>query len=122
LLLPFPPSFAAFYCDCEHAIGEVTQGHRLCLVYNLVWKGNGPAPALTTTDDDSRLAKAMMAIRAWEMDPKGPSKLIYVLEHEYTSQVGGLLKPICAKMSNPTYFVFSRKHAELWVCACLCRA
>jgi hypothetical protein len=61
----------------------------LCLVYNLVWKGNGPAPALATIDLDSRVVKAIDAIRAWEEDVKAPSKLIHILEHEYTSQVRG---------------------------------
>jgi hypothetical protein len=77
----------AFYCDCEHAIGEVTKGHRLCLVFNLVWEGQGPSPGLGSADDDLRLGKAISAIQAWDRDAEGPSKLIHILEHQYTMQV-----------------------------------
>jgi hypothetical protein len=55
----------------------------LCLVYNLVWKGSGPAPALIS-GNESTLAKAIEGIRAWEADPEGPSKLIYVLGGLFT--------------------------------------
>jgi hypothetical protein len=75
----------AFYCDCEHAIGEVTKGHRLCLVFNLVWEGQGPAPAVVA--DDPSLAEAIKAMSTWDGDAEGPSKLIHILEHQYTMQV-----------------------------------
>jgi hypothetical protein len=78
-------SFEAFYCDCEHAIGKVTKGHRLCLVFNLVWKGNGPAPAFMTSYDDIALAEAIDAVRAWQEDDEGPTRLIHILEHKYAT-------------------------------------
>lgn len=31
----FRTYFAVFYCDCEHELLAVTEGFRLCLVYNL---------------------------------------------------------------------------------------
>lgn len=75
----------AFYCDCEHEISEVTQGHRLCLVYNLLWSGQGPAPSIAPTSQP--LKRALRAVRRWEADANCPTKLIHVLEHEYTMQV-----------------------------------
>lgn len=32
----FTTQYAAFYADCQHELKEVTNGRRLCLVYNLV--------------------------------------------------------------------------------------
>jgi hypothetical protein len=61
----------------------VTKGHRLCLVYNLIWGGYGPAPALIS-DNESTIAKAIEGIREWEVDPEGPSKLVYVLDGVFT--------------------------------------
>jgi hypothetical protein len=29
-------SFAAFYADCEHEVRPITEGNRVCLVYNLI--------------------------------------------------------------------------------------
>jgi len=29
-------SFAAFYADCEHEVRPITQGNRVCLIYNLI--------------------------------------------------------------------------------------
>ena len=26
--------FTSFYADCHHAVGKVTKGYRLCLIYN----------------------------------------------------------------------------------------
>ena len=40
----------AFYADCEHQLEQVTEGWRLTLVFNLVWK-NGGVPAIKATID-----------------------------------------------------------------------
>src|SRR5207249_2848272 len=29
----------AFYADCEHEVRPITEGHRVCLIYNLVQQG-----------------------------------------------------------------------------------
>src|SRR5439155_10291611 len=39
------PCYAAFYADCEHEVGRVTHGVRLCLAYNLVLKPKRAKPA-----------------------------------------------------------------------------
>ena len=36
--------YAAFYADCEHEILPVTDGHRVCLVYNLMLQEGGGTP------------------------------------------------------------------------------
>lgn len=80
----FKICFAAFYADCLHELLPVTKGYRLCLIYNLVYRGQGlmPAPA---TDTEKIVARLLDAIRAWEADQKGgPRKLAYALEHRYT--------------------------------------
>jgi hypothetical protein len=118
-LRPCPLSSAAFYCDCEHAIGKVTKGHRLCLVFNLVWKGSGPAPALAAKDDGAALAKAIEAIRAWESDAKGPPRLIHILQHEYTTRVRGIkaqstpIKPSCLYVGVASSFVLTSSFAPV---------
>jgi hypothetical protein len=43
-------SLVAFYDDCEHQLEQVTEGWRLTLVFNLVWK-NGVVPAIKAPID-----------------------------------------------------------------------
>src|SRR6185369_16157724 len=37
---PSELAFAAFYADCEHEVRAITEGNRVCLVYNLI-QGRG---------------------------------------------------------------------------------
>lgn len=39
--------YVAFYADCEHEVKVVTEGYRVCLVYNLVQKKPGNLPKAT---------------------------------------------------------------------------
>ncbi|PSC70164.1 type IIB DNA topoisomerase [Micractinium conductrix] len=55
--------FAAFYADCQHEVLPVTSGHRLCLVYNLVFAGQGPPPPQLPQGLAHRLAEL---VREWE--------------------------------------------------------
>ena len=41
------PQLPALYADCRHELKEVTSGHRLCLVYNLVKTGAGESPVVS---------------------------------------------------------------------------
>jgi hypothetical protein len=43
-------SLVAFYDDCEHQLEQVTEGWRLTLVFNLVWK-DGVVPAIKAPID-----------------------------------------------------------------------
>ena len=52
----------AFYADCEHQLEQVTQGWRLTLVFNLVWK-NGGVPALRAPVDVPVLLEVLKEIK-----------------------------------------------------------
>ncbi len=85
-------TFAAFYADCQHEVRPITQGNRICLVYNLIQKA-GPGKkkkakqALTAPDYSSEIAKATEMLRKWQETRASP-KLAYLLEHQYSP--GGL--------------------------------
>lgn len=85
-------NYATFYADCEHELCEVTRGYRLCLVYNLVYRGDGACPA--PIDNSKAIAKVVAGMRAWEQDDDGPPFLAYALDHNYceASQSFRLLK------------------------------
>ena len=74
--------YAAFYADCKHEIKPVTSGYRLCLIYNLVYKGPGDCPVPAYNQEIvSAVASSM---RRWGEDVKeGLPMLAYMLEHQY---------------------------------------
>ena len=74
--------YAAFFADCRHELRPVTSGLRLCLIYNLVHANSAPAPS--PADHSQAVSRIVQAVRNWDADPNAPSKLIYVLHHEYT--------------------------------------
>lgn len=78
--------FAAFYADCLHEVRPVETGCRVTLVFNLMRKGAKPAPPRYDSDEE-RLVGMLDAWRKDETDDKGPfpSKLVYPLEHAYTT-------------------------------------
>ncbi len=81
-------SFAAFYADCVHEVRPVTAGYRLTLVYNLLRKDGAAAPTLPEYDEQSRAITALLGRWARDKQAGGddtPEKLIYPLEHAYTS-------------------------------------
>jgi len=85
---PADASFAAFYADCVHEVRPVTEGYRLTLVYNLLRKDDGPAPTLPEYEEQSRAITALLG--QWIQNKhlahdETPEKLIYPLEHAYTS-------------------------------------
>ena len=76
--------FAAFYADCQHEIKPVTKGHRLCLVYNLVYTGFGDCPA--PQNNDAAVSSLVSAIKEWSADAdaaESPPMMCYMLEHKY---------------------------------------
>jgi hypothetical protein len=71
-----------------HEVRPVTTGCRLALIYNLLRKGKGPAPEPPRYDAEQ--TRITQLLRQWdtEMDEPGhgsPKKLIYPMEHAYTS-------------------------------------
>ena len=74
--------YAAFYADCQHEIKPVTEGYRLCLVYNLVYRGSGGCPA--PADNQKVVSALLSSIKKWGKDLKeGPPMMAYMLEHKY---------------------------------------
>ncbi|MCX7099010.1 MAG: 2OG-Fe(II) oxygenase [Methylococcales bacterium] len=82
--------YAAFYADCVHEVLPVTQGCRLTLIYNLI-RADQPLPLPKPPDYQQQQAKVVALLRQWtatlkaENDSGIPEKLIYPLEHAYTS-------------------------------------
>ena len=75
--------WAAFYADCEHETLPVAEGHRVCLVYNLMMKGLGiPAGA---PDYASLAAPIAAELEARLCEPEASGKLIWLLEHDYSA-------------------------------------
>ena len=73
---------AAFYADCQHEIKKVTAGYRLCLVYNLLYKGS--KSFLVPPDNSLLVNRVVAAVKQWNADAEGPPVLAYILEHMYT--------------------------------------
>jgi 2OG-Fe(II) oxygenase superfamily len=77
--------FAAFYADCEHEVRPVTEGHRVCLVYNLIQQPGGTseeplnAPLYSSEID----AAGKMLKEAFSV-ADAPAKLAWLLEHQYS--------------------------------------
>jgi 2OG-Fe(II) oxygenase superfamily len=77
-------SWAAFYADCEHEVRPITEGNRVCLVYNLVQRRAGKASSLTAPLYDTEVEAAAKCI-AQAMDaPGAPAKIVWLLEHQYS--------------------------------------
>ena len=75
--------WAAFYADCEHETLPVAEGHRVCLVYNLIMKGiDIPAAA---PEYASLAAPIAAELKARVSDPETSGKLIWLLEHDYSA-------------------------------------
>jgi len=73
--------WAAFYCDCVHALKPVQQGYRVALVYNLTRRG---AKALTVPDESPVVDKIAALLRTWPKRDDAPQKIVYPLDHKYT--------------------------------------
>lgn len=78
--------YAAFYADCEHEVLPVTDGYRICLVYNLLRNGEGEP--LEPADDRIACREVARALRQWadRVEDEDPStrKIVYLLSHKYT--------------------------------------
>lgn len=81
-------AFAAFYADCWHEVRPITGGCRLALIYNLVRPGRGERPQPPA--HDAEVDKVVALLEQWRSARAAgaagvPEKLIYPLEHIYTS-------------------------------------
>ena len=77
--------YVAFYADCLHEVKQVTDGYRLCLIYNLIWKGS-PNDAPTPPDHQLVINKINSILKEWENSTTNSPKLMAsLLEHQYSS-------------------------------------
>lgn len=100
-----PLSLVAFYADCHHEVRPVKQGFRIALSYNLMLEPGRATAALAraaggpATDSGTVEALAELVRRhfttpapsrsAWNADAPGqqpPSRLVYLLDHQYTER------------------------------------
>jgi len=76
--------FAAFYADCQHEIKPITNGYRLCLIYNLLYGDIEECP--TPADNQKQVSAIVSAMTAWNEDATSkscPKMMTYMLEHKY---------------------------------------
>lgn len=73
----FSTFFSAFYCDCEHEILPVTEGYRLCLVYNLIATD---AEIPFAPQNHALEQELIRLLQNWN----GSSKIVYALTHKYS--------------------------------------
>ena len=88
-------TFVAFYADCRHEVRPVTSGYRVVLAYNLLLDGDTTASVATRVDAATvqRLARLLdehfstrVAARYGGADRDPPTRLVYLLDHEYTER------------------------------------
>ena len=76
--------YAAFYADCEHEILPVTDGHRVCLVYNLMLREGSDTP-LEAPDYGAEIDLIAAELGARCRDSGASGKLVWLLEHDYSA-------------------------------------
>lgn len=86
-------SLVAFYPDCLHEVRPVKSGHRITLTYNLLLDGRPVGRAgyddATVTGVTRNLEEhftTRIASRYRDMEGDPPSRLVYLLDHEYTAR------------------------------------
>jgi hypothetical protein len=86
-------TLVAFYADRRHEVRPVTSGHRITLTYNLLLRGDTSRPVALDGETVSELARCLgehfstrvtNPYRDADADP--PSRLVYLLDHEYTAR------------------------------------
>ena len=101
--------FTSFYVDCQHEVEKVTKGYRLCLIYNLVYKGldECPVPA------GKQVSTIVSAMREWEEDIEVdcPTVMTFLLEHKYSK--GSLSLHLLKNCDQAVVDVLSQANAEV---------
>ena len=78
-------AFAAFYADCEHEVRPVTEGCRVCLVYNLIQlRSRKPSSPLTAPLYSAEVEGASKLLAEAFAEGGGLNKLAWLLEHQYS--------------------------------------
>ncbi len=77
-------TFAAFYADCEHEVRPILNGHRVCLVYNLIQQFDAKNISLIAPLYDAEITKAAEMLEKSLGHADGPIKITWLLEHQYS--------------------------------------
>jgi len=81
-------AYAAFYADCEHEVLPVTEGYRVCLVYNLMLERKPSKrkqqARLSVPDHRTEVGAAAEQLEQAFRGAKAPRKLVWLLEHQYS--------------------------------------
>lgn len=105
--------FSVFYCDCKHEILPVTDGIRVCLVYNLVMTDTNTSQELPTAPMVSGIEMQMASVcTQWRNTNNAPVKIVYGLSHKYTERSLSLknLKSTDKSVAN-ALIKFSKDHS-----------
>lgn len=80
-------TYAAFYADCEHEVKPITEGNRVCLVYNLVQERTekGKQKLIEAPIYDKEIGKASLILKNAFKKQDFPLKIVWLLEHQYSS-------------------------------------
>jgi hypothetical protein len=73
--------YAAFYADCRHEIKPVTQGYRVCLVYNLALAARKRQPE---SPRNSEKIGSIAELLQKMFEDEAREKIAILLKHEYT--------------------------------------
>ena len=100
--------FAAFYADCLHEVKPVRDGHRLCLVFNLLHAGErGAAP--TAPVRGQQIEAIAGHLRERTVAAEASSKIVWLLEHQYSPDG---LRPDALKGADDARFRVLRAASE----------
>ncbi|MCY3941669.1 MAG: 2OG-Fe(II) oxygenase [Gammaproteobacteria bacterium] len=81
---PSELAFAAFYADCAHETLPLREGSRLSLVFNLVLRPGDAETPREAPDYSRQVREITEEIIVWRDAGRGPDKLVWVLEHDYS--------------------------------------
>ena len=81
-------SFAAFYADCEHEVRPITEGNRVCLVFNLLQQrdAKGKSESLLAPDYEKQIAAAAELLGKNLSAVGAVAKVAWLLEHQYSPE------------------------------------
>jgi hypothetical protein len=79
--------FAAFYADCEHEVRPIMEGHRVCLVYNLIQtsaQGTPKKSVIQAPNYELEIAGLEKILTDHLRNDAAPAKIAWLLEHQYS--------------------------------------
>ena len=113
---PSELAFAAFYADCAHEVRQITEGHRLSLVFNLCLRAGDTDTPRAAPDYTSQVDRIARRLAEWGRAEEGADKLVWLLDHQY-SEAGlsfGALKNTDAALARILALAADRAACELY--------